>query len=72
MTQKKNLNLSSEERRAIKSFLKSGVSKNPLPKEWSDYHICKEMGWSWKQLQETPHDFVAKCVQIGNIVANSK
>jgi hypothetical protein len=31
---------------------------SPLPPELTDIIICKEMGWSWQELMDTPADVV--------------
>ncbi len=38
--------------------------------EWlEDYSICKEMGWTWQELMNTPHEVVVAFSRIASIRA---
>ncbi len=41
-----------------------------MSNEWlEDYSICKEMGWTWEELMNTPHEVVVAFSRIASIRA---
>lgn len=46
--------------------------RNPLPKEWNEFQICKELGWSYKELMETPVEVSLKFVEISGLMNSTR
>lgn len=44
-------------------FFLEGVSTMP-PHEYVDYALCKELGWSYNDLMNTPRFFVERMIKV--------
>lgn len=42
--------------------------KSDAPQEFIDYTLCKEMGWSYRDLMEQPSSFVKKMLDVIRMV----
>jgi hypothetical protein len=44
-----------------------GINSN-APQEFIDYTLCKEMGWTYRDLMEQPSSFVKKMLDVIKLV----